>query len=57
MSEHREHWQTLLTQLDERTALAEGMGGKDRIARQKERGRMTARERIEHFCDPGSFNE
>jgi acetyl-CoA carboxylase carboxyltransferase component len=33
------------------------MGGEDRIARQHERGRLTARERIAGLCDPDSFNE
>jgi acetyl-CoA carboxylase carboxyltransferase component len=32
-------------------------GGKDRIAKQHERGKLTARERIDHLLDPGSFIE
>lgn len=32
-------------------------GGKERLAKQKEQGKMTARERIEHLLDPGSFVE
>ncbi len=32
-------------------------GGADKIARQHERGKLTARERIEHLTDPGSFSE
>ena len=57
MSDHREGWQVLLSQLQERTALAEAMGGEDRLARQHERGRLNARERIATLCDPDSFNE
>jgi len=32
-------------------------GGEERIARQKARGKMTARERVELLLDPGTFNE
>lgn len=32
-------------------------GGEDRIAAQHERGKMTARERIDYFLDDGTFNE
>ena len=33
------------------------MGGPKAVAAQHERGKMTARERMEHFFDPGSFRE
>ncbi|HTT70720.1 MAG TPA: acyl-CoA carboxylase subunit beta [Anaeromyxobacteraceae bacterium] len=36
---------------------AERGGGEERIARQHESGKLTARERIELFLDPGSFVE
>ncbi len=32
-------------------------GGEERIAKQHERGKMTARERIEYFLDDGTFTE
>ncbi len=32
-------------------------GGPERLARQKEQGKLSARERIEAFVDPGSFEE
>ena len=32
-------------------------GGEERIAKQHEKGKMTARERIEYFLDDGTFNE
>ena len=57
MSENREAWEHLLSQLRERQAFAEGMGGPDRIARQHQRGRLTARERVSSLLDEGSFNE
>ena len=46
MSDNREAWEHLLSQLRQRQAFAEGMGGPDRIARQHQRGRLTARERV-----------
>jgi len=33
------------------------MGGPDRLARRKESGRLNARERIDYFFDPGTFQE
>ena len=57
MSEHRQGWKVLLEQLNTRLSRARAMGGEDKIARQHGRGRLTARERIEQFCDPDSFNE
>ncbi|SNZ05020.1 propionyl-CoA carboxylase carboxyltransferase subunit [Natronoarchaeum philippinense] len=36
---------------------AEQGGGEARIERQHEKGKMTARERIEYFLDDGTFNE
>jgi methylmalonyl-CoA carboxyltransferase large subunit len=32
-------------------------GGPDRLAKQKEQGKLTARERIDNLVDPGSFEE
>lgn len=40
-----------------RDALAEEAGGKERIARQHESGKLTARERILTLLDPDSFSE
>lgn len=57
MSDHREQWQKLLEQLDQRQSLAEAMGGEEKVARQHERGRLTARERISRLFDADSFNE
>jgi acetyl-CoA carboxylase carboxyltransferase component len=33
------------------------MGGPDAVERQRKQGKLTARERIEYFFDPGSFTE
>jgi propionyl-CoA carboxylase beta chain len=43
--------------LDRMNAEAEKGGGDDRIAKQHRAGKLTARERIETFLDPGSFVE
>ncbi len=57
MSNYREGWEALLSQLKQRTALAEAMGGPDKVDKQHGRGRLTARERIAALCDKDSFNE
>jgi len=43
--------------LDELDARAERGGGEERVARQHEAGKLTARERLEILLDPGSFVE
>ncbi|MGB3464880.1 MAG: acyl-CoA carboxylase subunit beta, partial [Cyclobacteriaceae bacterium] len=43
--------------LEELNKKAEEGGGKDKIARQHEKGKLTARERIELLLDDGSFQE
>ena len=43
--------------LDAMNESAERGGGEERIARQHEAGKLTARERIDFFLDPGSFIE
>ncbi|MBA6411904.1 carboxyl transferase [Parahaliea sp. F7430] len=57
MVDNRTAWQALLGQLHERQTSAQSMGGEERIARQHQRQRLTARERIEQLCDPDSFTE
>jgi propionyl-CoA carboxylase beta chain len=46
-----------LKELQELNAQAELGGGRDRIEKQHQSGKMTARERIEFLLDPGSFVE
>uniref|UniRef100_UPI0023B8097F carboxyl transferase domain-containing protein n=1 Tax=Klebsiella pneumoniae TaxID=573 RepID=UPI0023B8097F len=47
----------ILEALDERRANAKLGGGQKRIDTQHERGKLTARERIELLLDKGSFEE
>jgi acetyl-CoA carboxylase carboxyltransferase component len=46
-----------IKELREREAKIQQMGGDKAVAQQHERGKMTARERLDHFFDPGSFRE
>ncbi len=43
-----------LDELDRKRQLVAGLGGPERVQRQHDRGLLTARERIELLCDPGS---
>ena len=44
-------------ELERRRAAARRMGGEARLLRQKERGKLTARARIDLLIDPGTFHE
>lgn len=46
-----------ITKLREAKAKASLGGGTDKIAKEHEKGKLSARERIELLLDPGSFNE
>lgn len=48
---------TSLDELNRRSALAEQSGGEERIAKQHQAGKLTARERINKLLDPESFAE
>ncbi|RZO68092.1 MAG: methylmalonyl-CoA carboxyltransferase [Parvularculaceae bacterium] len=50
-------WQSELDELQRRAAAAETMGGPEKLARQKARGKLNARERITALLDPDSFRE
>ena len=50
-------WQDEVDELERRKRLAEQMGGADGIARQRARGKLTVRERIDALADAGSFRE
>ncbi|MEO0699406.1 MAG: carboxyl transferase domain-containing protein, partial [Pseudomonadota bacterium] len=50
-------WAKELEELRRREALAEEMGGPDKLARQHSRGKMDARARLAALCDEGSFRE
>lgn len=47
----------MYSQFDEKTRAAELSGGSDRVAKQHETGKKTARERVLELFDPGTFNE
>lgn len=50
-------WKPEIDELRRREAMAEEMGGADKVARQKARGKLTVRERIALLVDPGTFRE
>ncbi len=50
-------WEKELEELRRREALAEEMGGPEKLARQHSRGKMDARARLAALVDPGSFRE
>lgn len=52
-----EVYKKFLERLEKTRAAALLGGGVDRIARQHERGKLTARERVELLADPGTFRE
>lgn len=50
-------WESEVEELERRHELAKKMGGEEGIARQRKRGKLTVRERIDALADPGSFRE
>ncbi|WDI32277.1 carboxyl transferase domain-containing protein [Hyphococcus flavus] len=50
-------WEKELEELKRRAALAEKMGGEEKLARQHGRGKLDARERIRRLLDESSFRE
>src|SRR6185312_141979 len=50
-------WQKEMDELRRREALAEQLGGPERVKRQHDGGRLTIRERIDRLVDAGSFHE
>ncbi|MCR9130761.1 MAG: methylmalonyl-CoA carboxyltransferase [Alphaproteobacteria bacterium] len=50
-------WKDEIEHLRKRQALARGMGGPEKLKRQKDAGRLNVRERIDLLLDPGSFTE
>ena len=47
----------LLAELQERRQKIEQMGGREAVEKQKKRGKLTARERIDRLLDKGTFCE
>ena len=50
-------WKNEVVEIGRRRELQRGMGGPEGIARQKKRGKLTVRERIDALTDPESFRE
>ena len=50
-------WKEEVDELRRRQEMALALGGPEGIARQRQRGKLTVRERIEGLADPGSFRE
>jgi len=50
-------WKKEIEELRKREKLAEKMGGAEKVARQKAKGKLNARERIDLFLDKNSFRE
>ncbi len=50
-------WTPEIDDLSRRRAMAEKMGGVEKVARQHGRGKMDARARLNALVDPGSFRE
>ena len=50
-------WKPELDELARREAFARGMGGVEKVKRQRDQGRLTVRERIDKIVDAGSFHE
>lgn len=50
-------WEPEVEELRRRRALAERMGGEDKVERQHFFGKLTVRERVARMADPGTFRE
>jgi acetyl-CoA carboxylase carboxyltransferase component len=50
-------WDRELDELKRREAMADELGGPERVKRQRDGGRLTVRERIDRLVDPGTFHE
>ena len=49
--------QAFLSELEQRRQKITAMGGPERVASQKKKNKLTARERIELLIDKGTFHE
>ena len=57
VDEDRQIKDRLLAELQERSEKIKEMGGKESVGRQRKRGKLTARERIDLLLDKGTFRE
>ena len=53
----QDNWEAKIQELYHRRKLVKKMGGAKGIEKQRKRGRLTVRERIEALADPGTFRE
>ena len=56
-TDERFNWGPLVADLAQRKATALSMGGAERVERQRSLGKLPVRERLDLFCDPGTFVE
>lgn len=57
MTDDPDSWEPELAELRRRQALGRGMGGPEKLQRQRDNQRLNVRERVERLLDPGSFDE
>ena len=57
MSGEQKSWESVIAKLHAMEAEARRGGGEDRLQKQRDAGRLTARERVEYVLDPDSFAE
>ena len=57
LSEEESYQEESYRALQQRRTAAKAMGGAEKIERQHNKGKLTARERVDHLLDPGSFQE
>lgn len=57
MTDDREIKEKQLSELEERRQKVMAMGGKERVESQRQKGKLTARERIDMLLDKGTFRE
>ena len=57
MAKQNERMRQLVAELESKRAEALKMGGERRVARQHERGKLDARQRVDYLFDDGSFTE
>ncbi|RBW48900.1 acetyl-CoA carboxylase family protein [Marinobacter sp. F3R11] len=50
-------WGAEVEESQRRFAMAQQLGGKDKVSKQKAKGKLTARERVEDLADEGTFTE
>jgi acetyl-CoA carboxylase carboxyltransferase component len=50
-------WEKDVEELRRRQALAQAMGGEERVGKHRALGKLTVRERVDRLLDPGSFHE